>query len=46
MTYYRPVLLLDMGLIIFLVGTGTGEGDFLVLAIAIEQIVDEFTAVI
>src|SRR3972149_4492214 len=46
MTYHRPVLLLDMGLIVFLVRTGTRESNLLVPAIAQEQVVNEFAAVI
>ena len=46
MPHHGPVLLLDMGLIIFLVGTRTGKGDLLILAIALEQVIDEFGAII
>ena len=46
MPHHGPVLLLDMGLIIFLVGTRTGEGDLLIQAIVIEQVIDEFGAII
>ena len=42
----RPILLFDMRLIVFLVRARTGKSDLLVQAIAIEQVVDEFTTVI
>jgi hypothetical protein len=41
-----PILLLDMGLVIFLVRSGTGEGDLLELAILEEQVINKFAAII
>ena len=46
MTHHGPILLLDMRLIILLVGARACEGDLLIQTIVIEQIVDEFTAII
>ena len=46
MAYHGPILLFDMGLIVFLVGTRTCEGDLLIQAIVIEQVIDEFGAII
>ena len=43
MAYHGPILLFDMGLIVFLVGTRTCEGDLLIQAKVIEQVNDEFT---
>jgi hypothetical protein len=38
--------LFDMSLIVFLVGTRTGEGDLFVETIPVEQVIDEFGAII
>ena len=46
MTNDRPVLLLDMCLVILLVGTRTGEGDLFGLAVAPQGVIDKLTAVI
>ena len=42
----RPVLLLDMGAVIFLVGPTAGKGDRMALAVVIEPLVDELGAVV
>jgi hypothetical protein len=41
-----PVLLLDVGLVVFLVGSTTRGGDALLLAVALEVVVDELRAVV
>ena len=46
MPHHGPVLLLYMGLIVFLVRSRTCEGDLLIQAIVIEQVIDEFGAII
>ena len=40
-TDYRPILLFDVGLIVFLVGSTPSESDVLCLAVATEMIIDE-----
>ena len=45
-SHNRPVLLLDMRLIVFLVWARTGKSDLLIQAVAVQQIVDELTAII
>jgi hypothetical protein len=44
--HHIPIFLLHVTTIILLVGAGPGEGNFLVLAILIEALVDEFAAII
>ena len=46
MTYHRPVLLLDMRLVVFLVGPGTGEGHPFVLTVTVRDFVDELAAIV
>jgi hypothetical protein len=45
-SHYRPVLLLHMTTIVFLVRAGPGEVDSFSLAVGIEMMVDELTAVV
>jgi len=42
----RPVLLLDVGIVVLATGATAGEGDVLPLAIAVQFIVDELGAVV
>ena len=41
-----PVLLLDVGIVIFFVRTAAGEMDFTLITIGLEVIVDEFRAIV
>ena len=41
-----PVLLLDVGLVVLVVGSTAGEGDLLLLAVALQVVVDELAAVV
>ena len=43
---HSPVLLLDVGVVVLLVGSGPSEGDVLLLAIGKEVVVDELAAVV
>ena len=43
---YRPVLLLHMGIVFLLAGSGAGEGDALLLTVGKEVVVDELAAVV
>jgi hypothetical protein len=45
-SYHRPVLLLYMATIVFLVRARPGEGDIFSLAVGIEMVVDELPAVV
>ena len=46
MAHHGPILLFDMRLVILLVGSRTGKGDLLGKAIAVEGLIDKFTAVV
>lgn len=42
----RPVLLLHVSLVIFLVRSGTGERDLLGKTISVESVINEFIAIV
>lgn len=44
--YMGPVFLFDMGVVVFFVGTSSGELDFFLIAERFEMIVDELRAVV
>jgi len=43
---HGPVLLLDMGAVVFLPGTTAGKGDAALMTVVVQVLVDELTAVI
>ena len=45
-SYYRPVLLLYMTTVILFIGTRASEGNSFPMAVGIEMLVDEFTAIV
>ena len=45
-SHHGPVLLLDVGAVVLLVGPGAGEGDPLPLAIGVQPMVYELAAVV
>jgi hypothetical protein len=42
----RPVLLLDIGIVILLTSAAAGEGDFFIQTVAVELIIDELGAIV
>ena len=42
----RPVLLLDMGLVVFMVRARASKGDLFGKAVVVEQVVDKFAAIV
>ena len=44
--HYIPILLLYIATVILLVGARPGKGEFLLMTIGVEALVDEFTAIV
>ena len=46
LAHVGPVLPFNVGIIVLMVGAGTGEGKTVFLAVAVKQMIDEFAAVV